>query len=545
MPPSYWAYAWIDKLAALGITSGCGGGNYCPDNAATRAEMAIFLLRTKHGGGYAPPAASHYFADAIGHWAEAWIDQLYREGITSGCAANPLRYCPNDPVTRGPMAYLLVVTFNIVAYEPDTALAAAEVNSQINTDEHKSLENLPAPPIGSKVLAALLHVPLQVGINATIVYDGDGNRVKSTINGVTTYYVGNYHEKTGSTITKYYYAGAQRVAMRTGSTLYYLLSDHLGSTSLTMDANGNVISELRYKAWGEVRYAAGSTPTDYTYTGQYSYTADFGLMYYNARWYDPYLNRFAQADSIIPQGQGVQAWDRYAFVNNNPVRYTDPSGHCFTGALVDTAICVTVAAAIVGAVVDAGINAHKQLQESGQIDAREVFDHAWEGAAIGAAAVTGTLLAGVATAALLPAATMAGAYACSDGDCTNEAVAVGAAANNALQAINADGDPLNEIRTLGKAGETASGIIKNTERIPSLTGTASYRAPDQLLHDPKLISEVKNVDYLSLTNQLMDYLLYAEQRGYRFDLWTRELTVLSKPLRALINAGKIIRRDIP
>jgi hypothetical protein len=51
-------------------------------------------------------------------------------------------------------------------------------------------------------------------------------------------------------------------------------------------------------------------------------------MYYNARWYDPVLGRFAQVDSIIPQNQGVQAWDRYAYVNNNPVRYTDPSGHC-------------------------------------------------------------------------------------------------------------------------------------------------------------------------------------------------------------------------
>ncbi len=109
----------------------------------------------------------------------------------------------------------------------------------------------------------------------------------------------------------------------------YLLGDHLGSTSLSTDAAGNVVSELRYKAWGEVRYASGATPTDYTYTGQYSYTNDFGLMFYNARWYDPSLGRFAQADTIVPeQSQDVQAWDRYAYTNNNPVRYTDPSGHC-------------------------------------------------------------------------------------------------------------------------------------------------------------------------------------------------------------------------
>ena len=67
--------------------------------------------------------------------------------------------------------------------------------------------------------------------------------------------------------------------VRTGSTLNFLLGDHLGSTSLTTDATGVVVSELRYTPWGEVRYNAGTTPTDYTYTGQYSNTADFGLMF--------------------------------------------------------------------------------------------------------------------------------------------------------------------------------------------------------------------------------------------------------------------------
>ncbi|MBL8061759.1 MAG: RHS repeat-associated core domain-containing protein [Anaerolineales bacterium] len=142
---------------------------------------------------------------------------------------------------------------------------------------------------------------------------------------MTTYFVGNYYEVTGSIVTKYYYAGAQRVAMRANGTLYFLLGDHLGSTSLTTNDSGNVVSEMRYTPWGEVRYNAGVTPTDYTYTGQYSNTADFGLMFYNARWYDPYLGRMAQADTIIPPG--VQGLDRYAYTENNPVNYTDPSGH--------------------------------------------------------------------------------------------------------------------------------------------------------------------------------------------------------------------------
>ena len=115
--------------------------------------------------------------------------------------------------------------------------------------------------------------------------------------------------------------------MRTNGTLNFLLGDHLGSTSLVTDSAGNKINEQRYKAWGETRYAFGNSPTKYQYTGQFSYESDFGLYFYNARWYDSSLGRFAQADSIIPQNQGVQAWDRYAYSNNNPVKYTDPSGH--------------------------------------------------------------------------------------------------------------------------------------------------------------------------------------------------------------------------
>lgn len=113
--------------------------------------------------------------------------------------------------------------------------------------------------------------------------------------------------------------------MRTNGTLNCLLGDHLGSTSLTTDANGIVISEMRYKAWGETRYSSGSMPTKYQYTGQYSYAADFGLHFYNARWYDSSLSRFAQADTVV--ADGIQGLDRYAYVGNSPVRYIDPSGH--------------------------------------------------------------------------------------------------------------------------------------------------------------------------------------------------------------------------
>jgi hypothetical protein len=113
VPIGHWAAAWIEQLAADGITGGCGGGNYCPNGSVTRAESAIFLLRSEHGATYAPPAATGLvFGDVpIGHWAAAWIEQLAAEGIAGGCGGG--NFCPNDPVTRAEMAVFLVRTFGL------------------------------------------------------------------------------------------------------------------------------------------------------------------------------------------------------------------------------------------------------------------------------------------------------------------------------------------------------------------------------------------------------------------------------------------------
>jgi RHS repeat-associated protein len=145
----------------------------------------------------------------------------------------------------------------------------------------------------------------------------------------TTTYIGSHFEWSGSTATmkKYYYAGSTRVAMRTGSgTPNFLLSDHLGSNSVVTDSSGAKVSATRYLPWGEARFVEGPSQTSFQYTGQRA-EKGLGLYFYGARWYDPALGRFAQADTIIPQEQGVQAWDRYAYVNNSPVNLVDPSGH--------------------------------------------------------------------------------------------------------------------------------------------------------------------------------------------------------------------------
>ncbi len=109
---SYWAAAWIEQLAAEGITGGCGSGNYCPETPVTRDQMAVFLLRAKYGSAYAPPAATGVFTDVpTTHWAASWIEQLAAEGITGGCGASI--YCPATVVNRAQMAVFLVRTFSL------------------------------------------------------------------------------------------------------------------------------------------------------------------------------------------------------------------------------------------------------------------------------------------------------------------------------------------------------------------------------------------------------------------------------------------------
>ncbi len=109
---------WIDELSNRGVTAGCGGGAYCPTADVTRAQMAVFLLRTLEGSTYTPPACvTPAFADVpCSSGFAVWVDELAARGITAGCGGG--NYCPNNPVTRGQMAVFLTTTFGLTLYGP-------------------------------------------------------------------------------------------------------------------------------------------------------------------------------------------------------------------------------------------------------------------------------------------------------------------------------------------------------------------------------------------------------------------------------------------
>jgi len=210
--------------------------------------------------------------------------------------------------------------------------------------------------------------------------------------GSTVYLNGGlWEEDAGGEKRAFYAFNGTVVALRNGSsTPVYLHGDHLGSVSLTTTSSGTASTVQRFDPWGKVRAGSLATTTALNYTGQRLDST--GLLYYNARYYDPSLARFVSADSIVA-GTGVgsggaaatlgydeqtalrpltvdfhetgfvaalngetaftiaqgfafqlssqarkqaknsfgpanpQALNRYSYVLNNPLRYTDPTGH--------------------------------------------------------------------------------------------------------------------------------------------------------------------------------------------------------------------------
>jgi RHS repeat-associated protein len=200
-------------------------------------------------------------------------------------------------------------------------------------------------------------------------YDADGERVKLVRGSTTTVYLeGLWEEPVGGAPKLYYSFNGQLVVLYTysPSAFTYLHADHLGSVSVATDSNHALVSQQEYDPWGQVR-SGGISQTNVNYTGQR--LDGTGLLYYHARLYDPGLGRFVSADSIVPGADALaigsggtgggpanpQSLNRYSYVQNNPLRYTDPSGHCLWD------LCITEAAAayailtlITGTIVVAG-----------------------------------------------------------------------------------------------------------------------------------------------------------------------------------------------
>ena len=108
VPMNHMFWRHIEGFYAAGITSGCSNSPmlFCPDQPVTRGQMAVFLEKAL--GNFAPtPNPADMFSDVAADAFKPFIEEFYNDGITAGCANSPLRYCPNQPVTRGQMAVFI------------------------------------------------------------------------------------------------------------------------------------------------------------------------------------------------------------------------------------------------------------------------------------------------------------------------------------------------------------------------------------------------------------------------------------------------------
>jgi RHS repeat-associated protein len=139
----------------------------------------------------------------------------------------------------------------------------------------------------------------------------------------TTTYIGNLEEiqVAGSTTTKivYFSLWGQRVAEDDNTAWYYPINDGLTSTTVVVNYAGVVAAQL-FGPYGQTRWAGGTMPTSFGFTGQRSDSAT-GLDYYGARSYDPLSGCFTSADTVLA------GLNRYAYVGDNPTSRMDPSGH--------------------------------------------------------------------------------------------------------------------------------------------------------------------------------------------------------------------------
>jgi RHS repeat-associated protein len=129
------------------------------------------------------------------------------------------------------------------------------------------------------------------------------------------------------------------VTLRSDSvTTRYFHTDNLGSIAVITNESGVVVERDSYDAWGKRRFPNGAddpsgsieSQTTRGFTGQEE-LADVGLVHLNGRVYDPLIGRMMSADPFVPDPLNAQAWNRYSYVINNPLAFTDPNGYCFLG----------------------------------------------------------------------------------------------------------------------------------------------------------------------------------------------------------------------
>ena len=282
---------YIQKMKDVGITSGCGGGNYCPESQTQRDQSSVFFLKGEHcavnvtGCTYTPPACtSTIFADVPcpSQYAD-WVNQLYAEGITAGCGSG--NFCPTDAL--GSWQTLAWAQKVWPSYNP---LPRASIVTYRDEGGRVVTEGVQSGGADLSAVEAYQRDNIFLGgqLVSSGVWSGSG----------------------WTTLNYQFYA-----------------VDHLGSTRLVTDVSSNLVQGLKYWPYGDdapgsgsdagqrLKFAGMERDTENKHYFDHARTADFNL------------GRFVSADEVFGDQETPQSWNRYSYVMNNPTSLTDPWGY--------------------------------------------------------------------------------------------------------------------------------------------------------------------------------------------------------------------------
>ncbi|WP_061235487.1 RHS repeat domain-containing protein, partial [Leptospira weilii] len=129
-----------------------------------------------------------------------------------------------------------------------------------------------------------------------------------------------------TSVNNVYLNGVRIAALNEVGALAYFLTDQVDSVSLVLDDEGQTLSKMQYLPYGETFVQRGDSNFAPKYNSQ-ELDRESGFYFYNARFYDPGIARFTSADTLIPDEYNSQSWNRFSYVNGNPIQYKDPTGH--------------------------------------------------------------------------------------------------------------------------------------------------------------------------------------------------------------------------
>ena len=226
-------------------------------------------------------------------------------GVSGGAISTTFSYDPNGNQTSGLGRSIAFSSYN----KPSSITQGTRTISFLDDSEHQRFKQI--TPEGSTLYIAAFGVLAEVSAPGTAAQKW----------------------------TEYLSVGNARVGMRVIQTASATLStryfhtDHLGSVSVITDENGNVVERLSFDAWGKRRFPDGSDDVTGSITSQSTrgFTGEeelsvSGLVHLNGRVYDPLLARFTSADPTVTDPLNPQGWNRYSYVGNDPLAFTDPNG---------------------------------------------------------------------------------------------------------------------------------------------------------------------------------------------------------------------------